>query len=109
MGMDAVALYPSIEKEIVTKLCREAAERTEVRIRNMNQLEATRFLMLTMNSKEIQDCGLTGVLPRRRMVPGKRTGKLGLTTENSFKPTPNDQTQWVWPSVRLDRQGGSRC
>ena len=67
----------------------------------MNLLEATRFLVLTMTKAEVRKSGMTKILPKRRKVPGKRIGTLGLTTENSFSPIPNNQDQWVWPSRRL--------
>ena len=48
IGMDAIALYPSIEKEGATRACREAAKEVDIKIINMNYLEATQFLALTM-------------------------------------------------------------
>ena len=29
---------------------------------------------------------------------------MGLTTENSFCPVPNDQTQWVWRTKKLTEE-----
>ena len=34
-------------------------------------------------------------------MPGKRVGKLGLTTSNSLKAVPNNRNQWVWPDKRV--------
>ena len=42
-------------------------------------------------------------MPVRRREPGKKVGKLGLTTKNSLGATPNDQSQWVWPSVKVPK------
>ena len=104
VGLDAVGLYPSISKKLAMKVCREAAEKSDVKVRDMNLLEATRFLALTLTKAEIRKGGLTKVLPKRRKIPGKRTGTLGLTTENSFSATPNDMTQWVWPNRKLTQE-----
>ena len=69
----------------------------------MNMLEATRFLVLTKTKVEIRKDGMAKLLSKRRRVPGKRVGKLGLTTENSFSSTPNDQSQWVWRSRKITK------
>ena len=38
-------------------------------------------------------------MPTRRKEPGKRVGRLGLTTSNSLSVVPNDRSQWVWPDI----------
>ena len=43
-------------------------------------------------------------MPTRRRIPGKRVGRLGLTTANSFSAAPNNQDQWVWPKVKLEER-----
>ena len=69
-----------------------------------NLLEATRFLVLTMDKEELERSPLKRYLPRRRKVEGKKTGKLGLTTANSLAPAVNDMSQWEWPNVVIDSQ-----
>ena len=102
MALDAVGLYPSITKEVAAKACLEAARESEVRIDNMNLMEATRFLVLTMSEEKIEESGLRRILPKRRKrKDGKKTRKLGLTTANSLKPVTNEQSQWEWPRVSL--------
>ena len=95
-GFDVVALFPSIEKDLAVKICKEVLMETEVKLMDTNLLEATRFLALTMSKKEIEKSPLKGFLPKRRKLAGKKTGKLGLTTANSLAPGVNDMTQWVW-------------
>ena len=75
---------------------------TEVKIMDTNLLEATRFLVLTMEKEELERSPLRGYLPKRRKVEGKKTGKLGLTTANSLAPGVNDMSQWVWPDVIVE-------
>ena len=77
---------------------------TEVKLMDTNLLEATRFLALTMDKKEVEKSPLREYIPRRRKVEGKKTGKLGLTTANSLAPGVNDMTQWVWKDVEIDSQ-----
>ena len=86
VGLDAVALYPSIGKDIATKCCLEAARESCIETKNINLTEATLFLMLTMDQESIEESGLKKVLPRRRKKPGQKLGKLGFTTENSLRP-----------------------
>ena len=70
----------------------------------MNWLEATRFLMLTMDEDELRKSKLNRIMPRRRKKPGQRIEKLALTTANSLEPSTNDQTQWVWPDVVITKE-----
>ena len=55
VGLDAVGLYPSIQKGLAKEICRMAAEKTKVKVENVNYLEATRFLSLTMTEKEVEE------------------------------------------------------
>ena len=93
VGLDAVGLYPSISKEVAMKICREVALESEVNIEHINLLEATRFLVLTWSKEKVEKCDIKEYLPVRRRSPGKKVGKLGLTTENSISAIPNDQSQ----------------
>ena len=72
-----------------------------IRSTDMNMLEATRFIVLMQTKEQVERSEVKEYLPRRRKIPGKRTGKLGLTTENSTSAVPNDQSQWVWPEKRM--------
>ena len=102
--MDAVALYPSISPEVAREACWKATMETEVQVQNVNYLEGTRFLALCMDEDQINKSGMKGLIPRRRPgINGKKTRKLKLTTENSLRPTVNDQSQWIWPSVSLSK------
>ena len=47
-------------------------------------------------------------LPVRRRTPGKRIGKLGLTTENSYSAVPNDRLQWIWPKKKMTEEARKR-
>ena len=103
-GFDVVGLFPSIEKDLAVRICKEVLMETEVKLMDTNLLEATRFLALTMDKKEVEKSPLRKYLPRRRKVEGKKTGKLGLTTANSLAPGVNDMTQWVWKDIEMDSQ-----
>ena len=63
VGFDAVALFPSIEKELAVKLCKEVLLETEVKFIDTNLLEATRFLVLTMDKEELEMSPLKKDLP----------------------------------------------
>ena len=102
IGMDAVALYPSISMEVAMEECEKAAMNSEIEVRNINYMEATRFLALCLDKDQIKTEGLRGLLPVRR--PSKKGGKtreLKLTTANSLGPSVNDQKQWKWSKVNL--------
>ena len=104
IALDAIALYPSIQKEVAMALCKEAARETNIEMKNMNLLEATRMLVLTWSEEEVRKSWIKEYLPTRRKVPGKKLGKLGLTTKNSLKAAPNDRSQWVWPEKRVPKK-----
>ena len=99
IALDAVSLYPSITREVAMEMCKQAALETEIDIKHMNLLEATRLLALMWTKEKIEKSSIRRYLPVRRREPGKKVGKLGLTTENSFSAVPNNRDQWVWPSV----------
>lgn len=104
VGLDANALYPSISKFVAMESCRKAALTTDIEIRSMNYLEATRFLALCVEKEQVAAAGLRGLLPRRRPgKDGKKTRKLKLTTANSLAPEVNNQEQWSWPKVCLTK------
>ena len=101
-----MALFPSIEKNLAVEICREVLLETEIKFIDTNLLEATRFLVLTMDKEELEKSPLKKYLPwRMKGEEGKRTGRLGLTTANSLAPAVNDQSQWEWPEVIIDKQG----
>ena len=63
VAFDAVALYPSIGKEVATSMCKQAALETEIEMKHMNQLEATRLLVLTWSSEKTASSNLRKFLP----------------------------------------------
>ena len=70
MGLDAVGLYPSINHNLAMKMCRDAAEATDIRVKDMNLLEATRFIALTKTKAEVRKDGMAKLLSKRRKIPG---------------------------------------
>ena len=70
----------------------------------MNLMEATRLLVLTWPEERVKESSIREYLPVRRKEPGKKVGRLGITTKNSMGATPNNQSQWVWPSVRVPKE-----
>ena len=58
VGLDAVGLYPSIKKEVAMEICREAARETDISIKHMNMLEATRLLVLTWPKEKVESSGI---------------------------------------------------
>ena len=102
--MDAVSLYPSINVDVAMKVCKMVAMETEIEIEHFNMLEATRFLMLVWTEEQARASGLDGYLPRRRVLPGRRVGKLGITTSNSLKAETNNVDQWIWPEVKVNKR-----
>ena len=73
MGLDAEALYPSISKSVAMEACRKATLASDIEVRSMNYLEATRFLALCLEKEQVVAAGLRGILPKRR--PGKEGKK----------------------------------
>ena len=55
VALDAVGLYPSISKEVATTFCREAVLDSEIEAKNMNYMEATRFLDLSLNEEQVEE------------------------------------------------------
>ena len=77
IALDAVSLYPSITREVAMEMCRQAALETEIEIKHMNLLEATRLLVLMWPREKTEKSSIKRYLPVRRVEPGKRVGKLG--------------------------------
>ena len=103
IGLDAIALYPSIMKKVAVEACKQAAIETEVGITHMNLCEATKLLVLVWSKEQQKESEISKYLLVRRVIPGKRNGKLGLTTTISLGGVPNDKSQWVWPNVRISK------
>ena len=105
IGMDALALYPSISTKVAMDECKKAAMESEIGVRNLNYMEATRLLALCLDKEQIEKEGLRGLFPKRRpTAKGGKTRNLKLTTANSMGPRVNDQTKWCWPRVNLSHR-----
>ena len=95
IALNAVALFPSIRKDVAMALCKQAALETSINTQHINLLEATRLLVLKWPEVNIGESSIRRYLPVRRREPGGRVGKLGLTTKNSFHAVLNNTKQYI--------------
>ncbi len=77
--MDAVAMYPSLQKETTAKICAEQVVTSGVKIQEIVWGEAPLYLALTHTTEEIRALNLPpDILPTRK---SKRGPAPNITTE----------------------------
>ena len=99
LGADAVALYPSLDPVTCQQIEKEVVSRSQLKMRDINYLEATRYISLCLNSEEAKSHPLKHVLPIRRNKNGQRPHIT--TNENVRSSEANNTDQWIWPNVIL--------
>ena len=86
-----VSLYPNLNVDIVVDRIRDEVLRTDLEFKNVDYLEATRYLVLNWTVEKARRSNLRRVLPIRR---GKRGTKPGIRGEGPRGSQRGDQEQW---------------
>ena len=65
LSMDVKALYHSMKWKDIVKAIREMIEKSEMKIENVNWREAAKYIAVMFTPEEIEQEGLTAVIPTR--------------------------------------------
>ena len=101
IGTDVINLYPSLDIERVVEDVQQAILDSNITWREIDYLEAARYVALNWPEDKCRSSGLWRVLPKRRHKGGTRPGLRGVGPQGGGR---GDQEQWIFPRVRL-RQG----
>ena len=63
--MDVKALYPSMKWREIVESVRELVEKSDLKVENVNWREATKYIAVMYTPEEIEEEGLTAVIPTR--------------------------------------------
>ena len=96
-----VSLYPNMRVDQVSDKVREAILLSDIKWREVDYMEAARYIALNLTAEEVLKTGLKRVLPWRR---GKRGTKQGLRGEGPRGPEIGDTEQWCFPEVVLTEE-----
>ena len=91
IGGDVVSLYPNLNVDVVVDRIRDEVLRTDMEFKNVDYLEATRYLVLNWTVEEARKSNLRRILPVRR---GRRGTKPGIRGEGPRGSQRGDQEQW---------------
>ena len=101
IGTDVVNLYPSLDITRVVEDVQQAILDSKITWREIDYLEAARYVALNWPETKCRSSGLWRVLPRRRKATGTRPGLKGIGPQGGMR---GHQEQWVFPRVRLRPQ-----
>ncbi len=81
ISMDVKALYPSMDWSEIMKAVREMIESSEKQVEDVDWVEISRYLAITMTKEEIEKEGLQKVIPRRSKCPNRKVTVAYLTNK----------------------------
>ena len=93
-----MALYPSLDRETVTKLVHGMIKESEIKWGDLDILEGCRYIALNWTKEQCRYSTLRRVLPVRRGRSGTRPGVKG---EGPMGAEVHDQEQWRFPNVKI--------
>ena len=99
IGSDVVSLYPNLEVDRVLQNVKEAILDSSMEWKEVDYLEAVRYLALNWDQKTCNQSRLRRVLPVRK---GKRGSRPGLKGAGPRGITHGDQEQCSFPEVTLE-------
>ena len=82
--MDVVGLYPALEKEQVRFVLKEMLLRTQVKVAGINWSEVGVYLACAHGQEEIDQEGLSEVVPRWRYRPQGGGNRPGMTSKRAM-------------------------
>ena len=77
VGYDVISLYPNMKIDQVCEIVRQAVLTAGIKWREIDYMEAARYIALNLTAEEVATSGLRRVLPWRRKKGGKRPGPKG--------------------------------
>ena len=98
IGSDVAALYPNLDADQVATLVYQAVKKSKIKWKNVDYLEAVRYIALNWDEVKCRTSSLRRVLPVRRFVNGSRPGVTGVGPSG---PDRGDAEQWIFPKVKL--------
>ena len=98
IGGDVVSLYPNMKIKEVSNRIMEAILMSPIKWKEVDYLEAIRYIALNLSADECRKSGLQRVLPWRRKKSGTKPGLRGKGPRGRVR---GDQEQWVFPDITL--------
>ena len=71
---DVKALYPSLDAVTTAKICGDLVARSGVKVKGFKPEDAALYIAATHTQEEIDEAGLTNLIPKRRHHKGARPG-----------------------------------
>ena len=99
VGTDVISLYPNMEVSRVVENIKEAVRISKIEFKDIDYLEAVRYLVLNWDAETCRKNKLRRVIPIRR---GKRGTRPGLKGPGSRRKMRGDQEQWIFPDIELE-------
>ena len=99
-SLDIKSLYPSLTKEWVEKILSTMIMKTEVMVEEIDWAELGVYLATTHTQQELDDKGLSRVVPRWRHRPqggGNRPGITGSRAVQGKKDDEEEEKSWLRP------------
>ena len=97
-SMDVKALYPSLDVQKTAECVEEIIVDSEIKFRNVDMNELSRYVAVVCNENMIEERGLTDVVMRRRKTGGRRP----LVTGNEMKKKWKDLEESIWAAPMSD-------
>ena len=93
IGMDAVALFPSLSGENTARIVRRRVEKSKIIWRGFNWKKATIYIMANENLVEGIDKEVKKFFPIRKSNKGV---KLGMASKGMSNKEMSEDKQWYW-------------
>ena len=99
VGTDVISLYPNMEVNRVVENIKEAVRISKIEFKDIDYLEAVRYLALNWDAETCRKNKLRRVIPIRRGKRGTRPGLKGPGPRGKIR---GDQEQWIFPDIELE-------
>ena len=100
LGLDVVALFPSMTSETTGKIIRKHVLKSPIKIEGFDWKQGARYVVLNKQYTSDLQC-LWGILPYRRKVNGTTPG---MRSKDINSKEGNVEKQWVFPKQPTQRQ-----
>ena len=97
---DCVAMFPSMRKGNTSKIVGELILDSKIAFDDFCWKEAARYVCLTCKPAEIQEAGLSSLMPKRRFRKGPRPG---LNSKDVHSKEIGADSQWQFPNFPDDQ------
>ena len=108
-SLDIKSLYPSLTKEWVERILTTMIMRTEVTVEQVNWQELGVYLATTYSQEEIDEKGLSDVVPRWRHRPQGGGNRPGITGTRAIQGKKEEEEEQSWlPPQRMPSEEEKR-